>query len=132
MSDSRAVSLAEDMLDEAQSEAPVSFAACIRELRRLMAAGCLTIRNAQTLRGVIEGIDRLYSAGAPEPLSLKDRLSAANGLTAARLIAVSALAREDSRGGHFRSDFPVRRQEFDGSVSIQKIDGKMQVSFIKL
>ncbi len=132
LSDSRAVSLAEDMLDEAQSEAPVSFAACIRELRRLMAAGCLTIRNVQTLRGVIEGIDRLYSAGAPEHLSLKDRLSAANGLTAARLIAVSALAREDSRGGHFRSDFPVRRQEFDGSVSIQKIDGKMQVSFIKL
>ncbi len=32
---------------------------------------------------------------------------AAAPLIAARLIAVSALARHESRGGHYRSDFPL-------------------------
>jgi L-aspartate oxidase len=29
------------------------------------------------------------------------------------LIARSALAREESRGAHFRTDFPVKRAEFE-------------------
>jgi L-aspartate oxidase len=40
-----------------------------------------------------------------------DALAAAHGpaapLIAARLIAASALARHESRGGHYRSDFPL-------------------------
>jgi len=44
-------------------------------------------------------------------LALIDRLEAAHGqaspLIAARLVAASALARKESRGGHYRSDFPV-------------------------
>ena len=40
-----------------------------------------------------------------------DRLRAAPHLLA-RLIAESALARQESRGGHFRSDFPVEDPAF--------------------
>ncbi|YBV98046.1 L-aspartate oxidase [Phyllobacteriaceae bacterium JZ32] len=36
----------------------------------------------------------------------------ANTLTAAKLVAVSALKREESRGGHFRIDFPEARPEW--------------------
>ncbi|KXF78038.1 L-aspartate oxidase [Paramesorhizobium deserti] len=36
----------------------------------------------------------------------------ANTLTAAKLVAISALRREESRGGHFRTDFPDARPEW--------------------
>jgi L-aspartate oxidase len=37
-----------------------------------------------------------------------------------RLIAVSALAREESRGGHFRSDFPTEDEAFRGHVVLRR------------
>lgn len=64
-------------------------------LRTNMTKHCGVRRNAQGLNellGIIEG--------------LIDRVGAANPLIAARMIAGSALAREESRGGHFRDDFP--------------------------
>ena len=39
--------------------------------------------------------------------------------TLPRLIAASALAREESRGGHFRSDFPTEDQDFLGHVVLR-------------
>ena len=35
----------------------------------------------------------------------------ANPLIASKMIATSALAREESRGGHFRDDFPKTKQK---------------------
>jgi succinate dehydrogenase/fumarate reductase flavoprotein subunit len=54
------------------------------------------IRNA-------EGLERLREVPATLP----------------RLIAESALAREESRGGHFRSDFPLEDDAFLGHVVLQ-------------
>ena len=58
-------------------------------------------RDAGVLRDR-EGLSRL--------MAVIDALETAHGralpLVAARLIAAAALARKESRGGHFRSDFP--------------------------
>jgi succinate dehydrogenase/fumarate reductase flavoprotein subunit len=43
--------------------------------------------------------------------------------TLPRLIAVSALAREESRGGHFRSDFPTEDEAFLGHVVLRPGEG---------
>jgi len=64
-------------------------------LRNAMTAKCGVRRDAQKLNELIDLID-----------SLIRRVGRANPLVASRMIAVAALAREESRGGHFREDFP--------------------------
>lgn len=64
-------------------------------LREAMSRHCGVVRDAAGLTELLELIERL-EAGAP----------GAPALTATRLIASGALARAESRGGHFRSDFP--------------------------
>ncbi|MEQ3745213.1 MAG: L-aspartate oxidase [Henriciella sp.] len=66
----------------------------LQSLREDMAAKCGVVRDATNLSSLIESIDRLETEHGP-----------ARALVAARLIASSALAREESRGGHFRSDY---------------------------
>lgn len=64
------------------------------------------LREAMTLHAGVErtrvGLERLLSLIA----RIETRAPGAPVLTAARLIAQAALAREESRGGHYRGDFP--------------------------
>jgi L-aspartate oxidase len=64
------------------------------------------IRNGKDL---CDAVKRLEGLASP-PASLKTRQSyeAQNILEVARLIARSALARQESRGAHYRSDFPLK------------------------
>jgi L-aspartate oxidase len=69
-------------------------------LRRSMSRYAGVIRNAAglvALETIIEGLEWAHGP-APE-------------LLAARLVAYAALARTESRGGHFRSDFPLTSDE---------------------
>ena len=74
---------------------PVACAA----LRHAMSDGCALLRSGESLEATLQSIGDLYEYdGATSGL-----LSA---LTTAELIATTALARTESRGGHFRIDFP--------------------------
>ena len=66
-----------------------------QRLRNAMTANCGVRRSAEKLNQLIALIDGLI-----------DEVGRANPLIAARMIASGALAREESRGGHFRDDFP--------------------------
>jgi len=67
----------------------------LQTLRETM-SGCVgVVRDAAGLSGALAVIARL-EAVAPGALPL----------IAARLIAEAALARRESRGGHFRTDYP--------------------------
>ena len=86
-------------------------AAVARGLRRILtaelpAAPLLALRQAMSAEaGVIRDAD-----GLSRLLSQIDRLDAQHGvcgpLVAARLTAACALDRQESRGGHYRSDYP--------------------------
>jgi L-aspartate oxidase len=68
----------------------------------------------RTREGLQDAVSRLDAAYATERIHLKSDASDDdwwrhfNLLTVARLIARAALVREESRGGHFREDFPER------------------------
>jgi L-aspartate oxidase len=64
-------------------------------LRGAMQTHVGVARNADGLQWALDEIDKIES-----------RVGTANEIVAARLIAGAALAREESRGAHFRSDFP--------------------------
>lgn len=67
----------------------------LQDLRAEMASKCGVVRNAAGLSAILGKLDALQNAYGP-----------ARALIAARLIASAALDREESRGGHFRSDYP--------------------------
>lgn len=83
-----------------------------KRVKRIMWERVGIIRNGEALRRAIKEFDQI-SAGR---LSTSSR----NFVTLARLVAVAALWREESRGGHFRTDFPNTRDEWKFH-SIQKI-----------
>ena len=74
----------------------------LQSLREDMAHYCGVVREADGLRTVLDRIDAAESEHGP-----------ARALIASRLIAGAALAREESRGGHFRSDFPDHAGDAD-------------------
>ncbi len=68
-------------------------------LQDVMSAHVGVVRSAESLVTALDFIERLGAEAAPSsPL--------ANMAETARLMTVCALTREESRGGHYRSDFP--------------------------
>lgn len=80
----------------AHADAPIDLAPDqLEDLRSRMHTHVGVIRNAQGLTDTLTWIeDRISSHGL------------SRALLSARLIAAAALARQESRGGHYRSDFP--------------------------
>ena len=78
--------------------------------------------NARAARVGVSG-HREYHAGWHTALDLR------NLLTVSEAIARSAIERKESRGGHFREDYPDKSAEFGGvNVMVRQAGGGMQVS----
>jgi len=75
--------------------APVVANDVLQDLRALMSADVGVVRDATGLHRACARIDDWIAMHG-----------AANALVAARLLARAALTREESRGGHYRADFP--------------------------
>lgn len=71
------------------------------------------LRDKDSLQRAIEEFGQIGSSN----LSTSSR----NFVTLATLVAKAALWREESRGGHFRTDFPEQREEFRVH-SVQKLE----------
>lgn len=76
----------------------------VMKLRAAMSTGCALIRSEESLEMTLNIIHELNS----DPAMTSGLKSA---LVTAELIAQGALMREESRGGHYRSDFPDTEDE---------------------
>ncbi|PWT77160.1 MAG: L-aspartate oxidase [Chloroflexi bacterium] len=88
-------------LVEPQVRLDISVAAQVRDnLRRVMWERVALARNASGLRSAVEALRQLAVQGPVD-------FETANMLFAAQAITTCALARNESRGAHYRADFPA-------------------------
>jgi len=98
-----------------------------RELRDTMWDDAGLVRDGAGLQRALATLEhltaRLQAVGVPAHASLntawQDWLNLDNQLVVARLIVLSALERRESRGAHFRRDFPALAAESPVSVRVQ-------------
>ena len=87
-----------------------------RALKEAMWTGCGVVRDRDGLLAAQAAIEELREQAAAVSVpggpaanpAWQESLDLDNQLTVARVIVASALAREESRGAHFRADFPER------------------------
>lgn len=112
------------------------------ELQDLMQNNVGIVRTEEEMKHAVEGIQRLkekansvgvdgnreYNPGWHTAMDLN------NLLTVAEAVARSGLMRKESRGAHFRIDFPEKSQEYAKVNTILKKgdDGQMQVTQVPL
>jgi fumarate reductase flavoprotein subunit len=125
----------------AQATAPLGRAesadlyALQRRLRDAMWEHAGLVRDAaglHTALAVVEEVEReLEAVGVPGGPGLnrawQDWLDLGNQATAARLIILSALERRESRGAHWRRDFPETGAEGLYSVRVRREDASARV-----
>src|SRR5579885_1834455 len=87
------------------------------EVRQLAWERCGIVRCGDGLRQAIERLEQCEIQTA-EPT--RERAALRNIRDVALLIARAALAREESRGAHFRTDFPDKRAGFEKHSIIRK------------
>jgi succinate dehydrogenase/fumarate reductase flavoprotein subunit len=87
------------------------------------------VRDGDGLRAAVDEIDRIADAlqqvavpgGAAFNVAWQDWLDLVNQVEVSRLIALSGLARRESRGAHYRSDHPATAPGVPIAVRVQRV-----------
>jgi L-aspartate oxidase len=84
-------------------------------------------RNGEDLKGALEKINGLGKRlGGAAPGINAEVIEAKNMLLVSKLIVQAALARQESRGGHYREDYPAKAKEWERHIVLneRKVGGK--------
>ncbi|CAM5694208.1 succinate dehydrogenase flavoprotein subunit [Streptomyces aurantiogriseus] len=111
-------SLVEEQIERLRTSTGTERVATLRrELQETMDANVMVFRTEQTIKTAVEKITELrerfknvaiQDKGKRFNTDLLEAIELGNLLDLAEVMAVSALARKESRGGHYREDYPNR------------------------
>ena len=93
------------------------------------------LREEKGLQAGLEEIRRLKSdelpwAASESPKEMLEKIEASHALAAAEMILRSALLRQESRGAHFRKDYPyMDDRKWKGNIFLKKSKEGMSLSF---
>ncbi|MFN0277924.1 MAG: L-aspartate oxidase [Pyrinomonadaceae bacterium] len=97
-----------------------------KRIKRVMWDRVGILRDRDSLVRALKEFDQISAA--------KLSVSSRNFVTLAKLVATAALWREESRGGHFRTDFPEQHDHWKAH-SLQRFDSEIksttQINFLK-
>jgi succinate dehydrogenase / fumarate reductase flavoprotein subunit len=112
------------------------------DLQDMMQANVGIVRNESEMRHALDELQKLKTRAAKVSVTgnidfnpgWHTALDLRNLLTVSEAIALSAVERKESRGGHFREDFPNKEAEFAKfNFSLkQDADGQMQISRVPI
>ena len=90
------------------------------QMHRVLGEALGVVRDGDTLRAAAEELDGMDFSACSKRLARRHRL--------ARAMVACALNREESRGAHWRTDFPETRDEFRRTKIVRLVDGELRVS----
>lgn len=93
------------LVDDSHPADPAQRAAAVARIREIMTTYVGVVRNAKGLRKALSELKAIERETADD--TVLD-----NMLLTARLVTASALQRKESRGGHFRADYPATEPEW--------------------
>jgi len=107
-----------------------------RELKEVMWIGCGLVRSREGLETAGDAIrdllDRTQAIATPGGMEWnigwQQALDLVNQLQVAHSMVASALVREESRGAHFRDDFPERRDDDWLRYVVARLDGDVDIA----
>jgi len=112
----------------------ISFEAIRRDLKETMWNNVGIVRKRanmgkalQDISGLDRRVDEMKAGNIPE---LQGCLETVEMLTVARLIATAAIARTESRGAHYREDFPQMKKEWEKNIVITKNNSAIQTRIV--
>lgn len=103
-----------------------------RKLRIAMWDGASIVRSARSLRATLSAVEECRAALGPRPASasrLAEWEETRMMCLTAGAVAASALAREESRGAHYREDYPSTDDGWLGSHRVRLVGDKLQLGF---
>lgn len=110
----------------------------IRQLRRSMWRDASLIRRREGLESLGKMLLQMEAemeqgGRVSSPKEITDHYKAKSYLLTARMLTESALLRRESRGAHYRADYPAADDAFLGNYICKKDDyGRPRVSFVHL
>jgi succinate dehydrogenase/fumarate reductase flavoprotein subunit len=93
------------------------------------------LRDEEGLKNAMKSLERIRSKSVPEvkaetPKEILEMMEVENALWVGEMIIRSALVRKESRGAHFREDFPkMDDQNWKGNIFLKKSEGGMTLQF---